>query len=228
MNVITLGRSFLKIKNYCSLSKIELFQIASFTTSTKVPPSSYSPSGFIEIKENIFVKTIDYTYIGIEYGLRTTAIKIKKHNQFLLHAPVPLDPSDIKFLKEHLDKNEEKNKENTEKNKDDIVKYLVFPNKPSSNFIREVKNQFKNGQVFSYPVDKRKSGNDTIELNDNVPPNTWEDELEQYLLKGMPPQLNEVVFFHKKSKTLILNELLLYFQNVDNKPFFFQNLCIDY
>jgi len=115
MNVSTLRRSFLKIKNCCSLSKIEYFQVANFTTSTKVPPSSYSPSGFIEIKENIFVKTSDYTYIGIEYGLRTTAIKIKKHNKFLLHAPIPLDPSDIKFLKDNLDKNEEKHKENTEK-----------------------------------------------------------------------------------------------------------------
>jgi len=113
-----------------------------------------------------------------------------------------------------------KNKENTEKNKDNVIKFLVFPNKSSSNFIKEVKNQFKNSQVFSYPIDKRKSENDIIELNDNIPPNTWENELEQYLLKGMPPQLNEVVFFHEKSKTLILNELLLYFQNVDNKPFF--------
>lgn len=52
----------------------------------------------------------------------------------------------------------------------------------------------------------------------NEPPQSWKDDFDQLAFKGNP-LIEEVLFFHKQSRTVIIDDLIQIHPNVRGKPF---------
>ena len=108
----------------------------------------------------------------------------------MLHSPVKLDAA----LRQSLDALGE-------------IKAIVAPNRLHHLFLAEYITSYPQARVYTAPSlrKKRPDLRITSELGDE-PQNEWRGEIEQHLFRGAPP-LNEVVFFHPATRTLVLTDL---------------------
>jgi hypothetical protein len=88
------------------------------------------------------------------------------------------------------------------------VEYLISPNKIHHLFIQDWIALYPNAKAYSSPglEEKRRDISFYSALTDTAE-TAWESEVEQLIFKGSKA-MEEVVFFHKKSKTLILTDLI--------------------
>lgn len=88
------------------------------------------------------------------------------------------------------------------------VAWIVAPNRFHHLFAGACQRAFPNATLYGAPglAKKRPDLVGMLELGDRVEP-AWETELEQVLVRGMPA-LNEVIWFHKASATLIVTDVL--------------------
>lgn len=93
------------------------------------------------------------------------------------------------------------------------VKYVIAPNLQHHLFFRQFLNTFPEAQGFCAPGLKIMNEND-ISLNNpvNFP---WKDEVQGLYIEGLPV-LNETIWYHHKTSTLIVTDLLFNFCD-DNK-----------
>lgn len=91
--------------------------------------------------------------------------------------------------------------------------YLVSPNKIHHLYLEEWKKRFPCGRLYAPPglVQKRRDIGFDCELTD-LPEGDWEKEINQLIFQGSF-MMEEVVFFHKPSATLILTDLIENFAN---------------
>ena len=108
----------------------------------------------------------------------------------MLHSPVKLDAA----LRQSLDALGE-------------IKAIVAPNRLHHLFLAEYITLYPQARVYTAPSlrKKRPDLRITSELGDE-PQNEWRGEIEQHLFRGAP-RLNEVVFFHPATRTLVLTDL---------------------
>ena len=86
------------------------------------------------------------------------------------------------------------------------VRYLIAPNKLHHLFVREWHETFPEAQVFAAPgVDAKLPGVPCHPLDGEQPP--WENEIAQLTFSGSKV-MQEVVFFHRASQTLIVADLI--------------------
>lgn len=96
------------------------------------------------------------------------------------------------------------------------VKHLVSPSKIHYAFISEWKKRYPKATAWSSPgvEDRAASQNIPVDfdaaLSDEAP-SDWAEDIAQLIFKGSRV-LEEVVFFHKKSRTLILTDLIENFE----------------
>ncbi|GIW44286.1 MAG: hypothetical protein KatS3mg077_1568 [Candidatus Binatia bacterium] len=85
---------------------------------------------------------------------------------------------------------------------------VVAPNKTHHFFVRRFQQAFPEAEFWIAPglVQKRPELGFANSLTDNAPP-LWSSDLAQLHVRGIPV-LEEVVFFHPSSKTLILTDLV--------------------
>ena len=128
-------------------------------------------------------------YIRVEVGTRMTCIRLTG-GRLVLHSPVKLDAA----LRQSLDALGE-------------IKAIVAPNRLHHLFLAEYITSYPQARVYTAPSlrKKRPDLRITSELGDE-PQNEWRGEIEQHLFRGAPP-LNEVVFFHPATRTLVLTDL---------------------
>jgi hypothetical protein len=128
-------------------------------------------------------------YLRVEVGTRMTCIRLTD-GRLVLHSPVKLDAA----LRQSLDALGE-------------IKAIVAPNRLHHLFLAEYITSYPQAQVYTAPSLRKKRPDLRItgELDDE-PQNEWRDEIEQHLFRGAPP-LNEVVFFHPATRTLVLTDL---------------------
>jgi len=128
-------------------------------------------------------------YVRAEVGTRMTCIRLTRR-RLLLHSPVKLDAA----LRQSLDALGE-------------IKAIVAPNRLHHLFLAEYITSYPQARVYTAPSlrKKRPDLRITSELGDE-PQNEWRGEIEQHLFRGAPP-LNEVVFFHPATRTLVLTDL---------------------
>lgn len=92
------------------------------------------------------------------------------------------------------------------------VAYLIGPNKLHYAYLQAWKDLYPSAQVWLAPgIDQRARAQKMPlpqgqELTDQAPP-SWSAELDQVLFKGSR-FMQEAVFFHKASKTLILTDMI--------------------
>ena len=141
-------------------------------------------------KNIIFIDEIPLRFFGMQLGTRMTIIRLKNDKLFL-HSPTKLSAKLIEQI-DSLGK----------------VAFIVAPNKLHHLFLNSYVKQYPDAKFYSTPglVKKRKD----IYFNENLqdqPCKEWSDEIDQMIFKGCA-FMEEVFFFHKSSKTLIVTDFI--------------------
>ena len=147
------------------------------------------------VDENVWEAEHPLSLAGVQLGHRMTIIRLAD-NELLLHSPVPL--SDV--LERELDELGE-------------VRYVVAPSRFHDLFLSAYFERFARATFCTVPgmADQHPEMGFEIVLYDQFP-KYWSEEVEHILVGGIP-KVNEVVFFHPASKTLVVADLVFNIQS---------------
>ncbi len=125
-----------------------------------------------------------------DIGCRMTIVRLGDRGLFL-HSPIPLD-AEIR----------------TALNDIGPVRKIVAPSRAHHLFVGDYVNAYPGAKLHAAPglPEKRKDLNFDSILGDEADPD-WEGQIEQHLFGGAPV-LNEVVFFHPASRSVIFSDLI--------------------
>lgn len=148
--------------------------------------------------------------LGIPFSTRMTIIQL---NDGTLWCHSPIKPTD-KLLQDI--------------NKLGKVTHLISPNKIHYAYIEEWKTYYPDAVTWSSPGVEKRAQSQKIQATferslDDAPPSDWSDEIDQLIFKGSHA-LEEVVFFHKSSQTLILTDLIENFEPKRTSSFFWRTV----
>ena len=126
-----------------------------------------------------------FKLMGFELGGRMTIVKLGD-GSLLMVSPVAMTSDD-----------------RAELDRIGPVRHIVAPNLGHHLYVGDAKACYPDAMVYLAPglAQKRTDLTGTVTLSDQ-PPAALAADLEQHLVQGMP-KLSEVVFFYKKSRTLI-------------------------
>ncbi len=135
------------------------------------------------------------SFAGIRMNTRMSVVRLAD-GKLWVHSPVRPGPALRQTLYELGD-----------------VAYVCAPNRFHHLFIDEFMARYPRASLFVAPgLPKKRPAMSYTRILSNQPEPEWDGELDQLLFEGMP-MLNEVVWLHRKSKTLILTDLCLYFKD---------------
>lgn len=148
-----------------------------------------------KLNTNIWTVDQKLKYHGLEVGARMTVIKFN-NGKIALISPVAID-DDLAI----------------EISKQGEVAYIIAPNLYHHLYLRACCERYSNAKVYvATGLAENYEDINCITLS-STPPADWEDCLDQAVFEGYAVQelsghveLNEVIFFHKQSKTLILTD----------------------
>lgn len=147
---------------------------------------------------------------GIPFSTRMTIVKLSDQT---LWCHSPIEPNE-KLLQEidQLGK----------------VKHLVSPNKIHYAYIFEWKKYYPEAITWASSGVEKRAESQNIKVNfdrllKEKAPSYWQDELEQLIFKGSRA-IEEVVFFHKRSQTLILADLIENFEPKKTTSHFWKSI----
>ena len=146
-----------------------------------------------QLAENLWVAERPQSFYGLPVGSRMTVIRIASE-RLLLHSPVALDP-DLRGQLDALGR----------------VCFAVAPNRVHHLHAGEVAGVYPGARLWVAPGLERKRPDLVFEavLTDEAP-EEWRGEVAQVFFRGRPYE-NEVVFFHRASRTLVLCDLAFNF-----------------
>jgi len=151
-------------------------------------PGSLRPLG-----ADIWVVERPQTFYGLPVGTRMTVIRLSG-GRLLLHSPVALDAA----LRAELDAVGR-------------VCYAVAPNRVHHLYAGEVARIYPEARLWVAPGLERKRPDLVFEaVLGDAPPAEWREEVGQVFFRGRPYE-NEVAFFHRASRTLLLCDLAFHF-----------------
>jgi hypothetical protein len=138
---------------------------------------------------NLWVADRPLKLVVGDIGARMTVVRLRDGG-LLLHSPVRLDGETRRALDEL-----------------GPVRAVIAPSKPHNLFAGDVTAAYPDAALYGAPglVEKRPDLRFAAVLGDEPPP-LWRGELAQHRFRGAPI-LEEVVFFHPSSRTLILTDL---------------------
>jgi hypothetical protein len=126
---------------------------------------------------------------GIPLGTRSTIVRLSD-GRLWLHSPGPLSPELRGWLEEN-----------------GPLGVIVAPNLFHHLYLAETIEAFPGAEVFGPPGLEQKTG-----IAAAVPePSTWESDLTWLQVEGCP-KMNELVFLHPRSRTLVLTDLAFHFR----------------
>jgi len=145
------------------------------------------------LAEGLWTIERSHGFLGIDVGGRMNVIRLSSGGLFI-HSPIRL----TKELGEWLAGLGE-------------VKYVAAPNRFHHIHVGEYARAYPDAVFLAAPglPEKRRDVLFSGLFGENAPPD-WEGVIEHFVFGGMP-MLNEAVFFHKPSRTLILTDLLFNF-----------------
>jgi hypothetical protein len=148
----------------------------------------------IAIDQDIWSVTHPFKVNGAPVSSRMTVIRLQ-NNRIILHSPVPMSSA----LKDQI-------------NSLGQVIVIIAPNKMHHLFLASAMRDFPHAMALAAPglAVKRSeiAGLQTLTA-DSL--NTWAPELEALVFEGMP-SVNETIWFHRPSRSLIVTDLLQWFQ----------------
>ena len=146
-----------------------------------------------QLAENLWVAERPQKFYGLPVGTRMTVIRLAG-DRLLLHSPVTLD-ADLRKELDSLGR----------------VSFAVAPNRVHHLHAGEVAQAYPGTRLWVAPGLDRKRPDLVFEavLTDEAP-EEWRGEVDQVFFRGRPYE-NEVVFFHRASRTLVLCDLAFNF-----------------
>lgn len=144
---------------------------------------------FRQLDSDVWYLDKPFKMMGVDLGGRMTIVKLSD-GSLLMVSPVAMTAED-----------------RAELDRLGPVRHIVAPNLMHHLYAGDAKQSYPDAKLYLPPglSDKRPELRHDGILSDQPPPGLSAD-LEQHLVLGMP-KLNEVVFFHKKSRTLIQTDL---------------------
>jgi hypothetical protein len=151
------------------------------------------PRPLRQLAENLWVAERPQAFYGLPVGTRMTVIRLAG-DRLLLHSPVALDAE----LRAQLDAIGR-------------VCFAVAPNRVHHLYAGKVAADYPGTRLWVAPGLDRKRPDLVFEaiLGDDAP-DEWRGEVDQTFFRGRPYE-NEVAFFHRSSRTLILCDLAFNF-----------------
>jgi Domain of unknown function (DUF4336) len=146
-----------------------------------------------QLAENLWVADRPQKFYGLPVGSRMTVMRLAGE-RLLLHSPVALDPE----LRRELDSLGQ-------------VRFALAPNRVHHLNAGEVAKVYPGVKLWVAPGLERKRPDLVFEaiLTDEAP-EEWQGEIAQVFFRGRPYE-NEVVFFHRPSRTLVMCDLAFNF-----------------
>ena len=143
--------------------------------------------------DNIWIAEAPLRFYGVPFGSRMTVIRLND-GSLLLHSPIAITPelrSELALL--------------------GPVSQIVSPNKLHHLFLSGAMATYPDARLHVPPglVEKRPDLSGGALLTDK-PPDAWAGTLEQLVVRGSRT-MQEVVFYHPRSRTLILADLCEHF-----------------
>jgi len=147
------------------------------------------PRPLKQLADNLWVAERPQSFYGLPVGTRMTVIRLAG-GRLLLHSPVALEPE----LRAELDAIGR-------------VCFAVAPNRVHHLYAGGVAQAYPGTRLWVAPGLQRKRPDLVFEaVLDDDPPEEWRTEVDQVFFRGRPYE-NEVTFFHRPSRTLILCDL---------------------
>jgi len=146
-----------------------------------------------ELHDDLWVADRPQRFLGLPVGTRMTVIRLEDRS-LLLHSPVSLDPE----LRRELDSL-------------GPVRFAVAPNRVHHLYAGKVATAYPDALLWVAPGLERKRPDLVFAgvLGDEAPVG-WKGQVDQVFFRGRPYE-NEVVFFHRASRTLMLCDLAFNF-----------------
>lgn len=142
-----------------------------------------------QLAEGIWTADQSLSVVGIELGARMTVVRLAG-GRLLLHSPIR-PSADLTDEVRALGN----------------VEVLVAPNRFHHLFAAAWFESFPGARLFVAPGLETKRADLPISgVLSNAPDPLWRDVLDQAFVEGLP-MMNEVVFFHESSRTLIVTDL---------------------
>jgi hypothetical protein len=146
-----------------------------------------------ELARDLWTATRPHSFLGLPVGARMIVIRLAS-GRLLLHSPLPLDAA----LRTGLDAL-------------GPVSYVVAPNRVHHLFAGDVRRTYPESRLWIAPGLEKKRPDLVYEaILGNESPAEWRGEVDQVFFAGRPYE-NEVTFFHRASRTLILCDLAFNF-----------------
>jgi hypothetical protein len=147
----------------------------------------------VPLAENLWVVERDQTFYGLPVGTRMTVMRLSG-GRLLLHSPVRLDEG----LRRELDALGR-------------VLYVVAPNRVHHLYAGDVARDYPESRLWIGPgLEKKRPDLNYVAVLADESPEEWREEVGQTFFRGRPFE-NEIVFFHRASRTLILCDLAFNF-----------------
>jgi hypothetical protein len=146
-----------------------------------------------QLAENLWVADRPQTFYGLPVGTRMTVMRLSG-GRLMLHSPVALDDE----LRAQLDALGR-------------VGFVVAPNRVHHLYAGDVARDYPQARLWVAPGLSHKRPDLVFEavLTDDAP-EEWRGEVDQVFFRGRPYE-NEVTFFHRASRTLLLCDLAFNF-----------------
>ncbi len=143
--------------------------------------------------EGVWIAEAPLRFYGVPFGCRMTVIRLGD-GSLLLHSPIAIPP----HLQRRIDAL-------------GPVRHIVSPNKLHHLHLDSALRTYPQARLHVPPglVQKRPEWRSADALTD-VPPEAWADILDQRIIRGSK-RMQEVVFLHRASRTLIVADLCEYF-----------------
>lgn len=176
----------------------------------------YEPLNTLKkVAENIWIADgeiikMSVLSFGVPFSTRMTVIRLKNQSLWC-HSPIKPNENLLK-----------------EMNQLGRVEHLISPNKIHYAYIKEWQKYYPNALAWSSPGVEKRAQSQDINVHFDYPlkeesPLEWSEEIEQLIFKGSR-SIEEVVFFHKSSRTLILTDLIENFEPKRMSNFFWKNI----
>jgi len=151
-----------------------------------------------EIDTGIWTTEASQRWLGLEVGTRMTVIRLADGSLFV-HSPVHLDDE----IRASLDRI-------------GPVRHVVAPNRFHHLYAADYTRNYPEAKLYAAPglETKRRDLHFDVILSDEAPA-AWRGQIDQLVFRGFSP-LNETVFFHRPSRTVLFTDLLFNMTHTDS------------
>jgi Domain of unknown function (DUF4336) len=151
-----------------------------------------------EIDNRIWVTEAPQRFLGAEVGTRMTVIRLADGSLFV-HSPVRLD-DEIRATLDRIGP----------------VRHVVAPNRFHHLYAADYRRNYPEAKLYAAPglETKRRDLHFDVILSDDAPA-AWRGQIDQLIFRGFTP-LNEMVFFHRPSGTVLFTDLLFNLTHTDS------------